>query len=88
MSVQVEYENKWRFVFFGDGCMGYVHGNYLEQIEEENFSNNEEVFSNDADDDPNNMTAENNNSLITIVDSEGNQFRPVGSFKVYRGSID
>lgn len=74
VHVQIEFTNKWRYVSYGDSGVGYVHGDYLEQIEDP------VEYEDQAD--------ENVEGPITIVDSEGNQFRPIGDFKVYYGSID
>ena len=37
---------------------------------------------------PNNTGAYSNNEMITIIDSVGNRFEPVGDFRVLRGSVD
>lgn len=37
---------------------------------------------------PNNTGAYSNNEMITIIDSVGNRFEPVGDFRVLRGGVD
>jgi len=74
VQVQIEFENGWRYVSFGDSGVGYVSGKYLERYEEPVVTM-PAAYATD-------MTE------ITIIDSAGNMFRPVGDFKVYRGSID
>lgn len=37
---------------------------------------------------PDNTGAYSNNEMITIIDSVGNRFEPVGDFRVLRGSVD
>ena len=74
VQVQIEFGNGWRYVSFGDSGVGYVSGKYLERYEEPVVTT-PAAYATD-------MTE------ITIIDSAGNMFRPVGDFKVYRGGID
>jgi hypothetical protein len=74
VHVQIEFPSKWRYVSYGDSGVGYVHGDYLERVEEPEVQED--------------VVQETCEEPIIIVDSEGNQFRPIGDFKIYRGSID
>ena len=71
VTVQVDLDNGWKYITYGEGVSGYVDGSFLTPYEEPEVEDG-----NEAD------------SLVTIVDSVGHQFRPVGDFKVYFGSID
>ena len=71
-TVEVFSGGEWSRVRWGD-AMGYVASEYLEVIEEEaSLPENQLDVS----------------ALITIIDSEGNRFTPVGDFRVIRGSLD
>lgn len=67
VTVLTEYENGWAFVSYGDsGKSGYVSSEYLERIDEE-------------------ATEENvirPTGTPVIVDGEGNEFFPVGGWRV------
>lgn len=54
----------------------------------ETVSNNTEAIPNDSEVVPNDATVNSNNEMITIIDSVGNRFEPVGDFRVLRGSVD
>lgn len=70
--VEVLAEGKWARVRYGD-MLGYAASEYLEVITEESNL-------------PENVLDES--MIITIVDSEGNRFQPVGDFRVLIGSVD
>lgn len=67
VTVLTEYENGWAFVSYGDsGKSGYVSGEYLERIAEE--APEENVIRVDG--------------TPVIIDGEGNEFFPVGGWRV------
>lgn len=77
VTVQAEYENGWAYVQYGDsGKSGYVSGEFLERAsdEEEESSAKEEIITVSED--------------VTIIDSMGNTFKPVGSWRVLIGGVD
>ena len=94
VMVQAE-AGKWKFVTY-DGGSGYVSANYLIPYEETEIVRNnasgivpnDTVNSNNASGYSNNTDAYSNNTKITIVDSAGNYFEPVGDYRVLRGSVD
>lgn len=49
---------------------------------------NDTVDSNNVSSHPNNMEGYSNNMKITIVDSAGNHFEPIGDWRVLVGSVD
>lgn len=66
VTVQVEYENGWMFVQYGDsGKSGYVSGEYLERVAEEETENFIRYT-----------------GTPVIVDGEGNEFFPAGGWHV------
>ena len=73
VTVLAEYENGWAFVSYGDsGLSGYVSGEYLERIAEE--APEENVI--------------RPTGTPVIVDGEGNEFFPVGGWRVEFRSND
>ena len=81
VSVQADYDNGWRYVSSG-GMIGYVDGQYLEAIPDEE----QEAPEQDEHDAP--EQAAQGAFRIFIVDSEGNRFTPVGDWRVMVGSVD
>lgn len=71
---------------------GYVLETYLEDVPVENDTRDivptDNVDSNNSAVDSNKNAIENNETKITIIDSVGNRFEPVGDFRVLKGSID
>ena len=67
VTVQVEMENGWKFITYGDSGSGYVDGSYLGKYVE---------------------PAAAETQKITIIDSAGNHFAPVGDWRVIVGSVD
>ena len=95
--VEVLTDGEWPFIRYEKKC-GYVLGTYLEAIPDENdmpsiVPNNgiipdNAVVPNNSDSVSNNIPSNSNDTKITIIDSVGNHFEPVGDFRVLRGSID
>lgn len=95
--VEVLTDGDWPFIRYKQKC-GYVLGTYLEEIPEENDTPsfvpnngiipNNTVVPNNSESAPNNLRSNSNDTKITIIDSVGNHFEPVGDFRVLRGSID
>lgn len=72
VTVLADYDNGWMFVQYGDsGKSGYVSGEYLERVVEEEA--------------PENIIRPSGTPVI--VDGEGNEFFPVGGWRVaFRGN--
>lgn len=88
--VEVLVDGEWPFVRY-NGKTGYVLGSYLKDISAEDSNvlpNNSASNSNNSGAVPNNTPSNSNNERITIVDSVGNRFEPIGDFLVLRGSVD
>ena len=71
-TVEVLAGGEWARVRWGD-ALGYVSSAYLKETTEES-----DLPENTLD----------KNMIVTIIDSEGNRFQPVGDFRVLIGSVD
>lgn len=81
VEVLAEAGDGWPKIRYNE-LVGYASQQYLSRIDEES-SDGEELDGLIED-----VLQEAAKETVTIIDSEGNTFRPVGDFKVLRGAID
>ena len=82
VEVLSEAGDGWPMVRYGN-VVGYALETYLKRIDGDRNDDEAELDVIIAD-----VVDDAAKESITIIDSEGNVFRPVGDFKVLRGAVD